>query len=88
MLKLEHVPAMLAVFRDKVAQAREIDEETAKGLMKAVQTETGIKGKNLFMPVRAAISGQLHGPDMNDMMIVIGRDNLMARVDHVLKTYC
>ncbi len=88
MLKLEHVPAMLKVFRDQVAASARIDEETAKGLMKAVQAETGIKGKNLFMPVRAAISGQLHGPDMNDMMIVLGRENLLARVDHVLETYC
>lgn len=88
MLKQEHVPAMLRVFRDKLEGAPAIDEETAKGLMKAVQADTGIKGKNLFMPVRAAISGQLHGPDMNDMMIVIGRDNLIARVEHVLESYC
>lgn len=88
MLKLEHVPQLLSVFRAKVAEAAVIDEETAKGLMKAVQAETGIKGKNLFMPVRAAISGQLHGPDMNDMMIVIGRENLLARLDHIIGAYC
>lgn len=86
MLKLEHVPDMLRVFKGKLEAAGAIDEETAKGLMKAVQADTGIKGKNLFMPIRAAISGQLHGPDMNDMMIVIGRDNLIARVDYILKT--
>lgn len=88
MLRMEHVPAMLAVFKQKLEEAPQIDEETAKGLMKAVQTETGIKGKNLFMPVRAAISGQLHGPDMNDMMIVIGRENLIGRVAHVLEKHC
>ncbi len=88
MLKLEHVPAMLTVFKEKLEAAPQIDEDVAKGLMKAVQADTGIKGKNLFMPVRAAISGQLHGPDMNDMMIVIGRENLIARVVHVLKAYC
>jgi len=84
MLRMEHVPAMLKVFKEKLEAAPPIDEETAKGLMKAVQADTGIKGKNLFMPIRAAISGQLHGPDMNDMMIVIGRDNLIARIDHIL----
>lgn len=88
MLKQDHVASMLAVFKEKLQGASVIDEETAKGLMKAVQADTGIKGKNLFMPVRAAISGQLHGPDMNDMMIVIGRDHLIARVEHVLKNYC
>ncbi len=88
MLKQEHVSGMLAVFKEKLEAAPAIDEEIAKGLMKAVQADTGIKGKNLFMPVRAAISGQLHGPDMNDMMIVIGRENLIARVDHVIRNYC
>lgn len=88
MLKMDHVPGMLSVFKDLLTASGPIDEAAAKGLMKAVQAETGIKGKNLFMPVRAAISGQLHGPDMNDMMIVIGREHLISRVQQVLENFC
>ena len=32
-----------------------------KKTIKEVQKETGIKGKQLFMPIRVAVTGQMHG---------------------------
>jgi glutamyl-tRNA synthetase len=34
----------------------------------AVREATGRKGKGLFMPLRKALTGQPHGPDMGDLM--------------------
>lgn len=34
----------------------------------AVKQATGRKGKALFMPLRKALTGQAHGPDMSDVM--------------------
>ncbi len=34
----------------------------------AVREATGRKGKGLFMPLRKALTGQAHGPDMADLM--------------------
>ncbi|WP_136652538.1 glutamate--tRNA ligase [Paracoccus aeridis] len=34
----------------------------------AVKDATGRKGKGLFMPLRKALTGQAHGPDMGDLM--------------------
>lgn len=34
----------------------------------AVKEATGRKGKGLFMPLRKAVTGQAHGPDMSDVM--------------------
>lgn len=84
MLRLEHVPEMLKVFRTFIEETDTVDEIFAKEVLKRVQKETGIKGKNLFMPVRATVSGQLHGPDLVEMLIVIGREKLLKRVDAVL----
>ena len=38
--------------------------------IKAVQKETGIKGKNLFMPIRIAVSGEMHGPELPDTIFL------------------
>jgi glutamyl-tRNA synthetase len=46
----------------------------------AVKTETGAKGKGLFMPLRLALTGQLHGPDMAAMVPLIGRETLERRL--------
>ncbi|WP_292053755.1 MULTISPECIES: glutamate--tRNA ligase [unclassified Brevundimonas] len=46
----------------------------------AVKAETGAKGKGLFMPLRLALTGQQHGPDMGAIVPMISRDKLVARL--------
>jgi glutamyl-tRNA synthetase len=42
--------------------------ETWKEWTGAVKEATGRKGKGLFMPLRKALTGQAHGPEMSDVM--------------------
>ena len=44
------------------------DAGTWKAWTSAVKDATGRKGKGLFMPLRKALTGQGHGPDMGDVM--------------------
>ncbi|MCP5075345.1 MAG: glutamate--tRNA ligase [Rhodobacteraceae bacterium] len=42
----------------------------------AVKVETGRKGKGLFMPLRKALTGMQHGPDMSKLMPLLQKVNL------------
>ncbi|MBL6428616.1 MAG: glutamate--tRNA ligase [Maritimibacter sp.] len=44
------------------------DETTWKTWTDAVKEATGRKGKGLFMPLRKAVTGMTHGPDMSNLM--------------------
>ncbi len=46
-----------------------------------VKAETGVKGKALFMPLRQALTGQNHGPDMSTLLPMIGREKVLARLE-------
>jgi glutamyl-tRNA synthetase len=46
----------------------------------AVKEQTGAKGRALFLPLRRALTGQDHGPDMAAMLPLIGRDKALARL--------
>ncbi len=46
----------------------------------AVKEKTGAKGKALFMPLRLALTGQPHGPDMAALAPLIGREAIVARL--------
>jgi len=46
----------------------------------AIKVQTGAKGRDLFMPLRLALTGQKHGPDMADILPMIGRDKALARL--------
>ena len=49
-------------------------------LTSALKNITGRKGKPLFMPLRLALTGKDHGPDMNDMLPLIGRAKALERL--------
>lgn len=42
----------------------------------AVKQETGRKGRGLFMPLRKALTGQAHGPDMSKLMPLLQKVQL------------
>lgn len=86
MLKIEEAPVVISCFKTLVEATETVDQAFASTVMKAIQKETGVKGKNLFMPVRAAISGQLHGPDLVAIIELLGKDLLIKRLEHTLKT--
>ncbi|MBC2665128.1 glutamate--tRNA ligase [Novosphingobium flavum] len=51
-----------------------------KALTGALKDETGRKGKALFLPLRLALTGREHGPDMAALLPLIGRDEALARL--------
>ncbi len=46
----------------------------------ALKEATGRKGKALFMPLRQALTGMDHGPDMAALLPLIGREQALARL--------
>ncbi len=45
-------------------EALPMHEGDFRAWAKAVGTAAGVKGRELFMPLRAALTGQTHGPEM------------------------
>lgn len=86
-LKGEQVPELFNALRAELDEVTEIDEEFAKGLMKRIQKKTGIKGKNLYMPVRSALTGNLHGPELVNIIFVLGKQNILNRIQYVENKY-
>lgn len=86
-LKQEHVQDLLNTLKDKINDAEVIDAVFGKKVFKMIQKETGIKGKNLYMPIRAALTGQLHGPDIDKVIAILGRENIIKRIEYVEKNY-
>ncbi len=50
-------------------------------LTDALKRETGRKGKALFLPLRQALTGMDHGPDMADLLPLMGEDEARARLE-------
>ncbi|MGB8956819.1 MAG: glutamate--tRNA ligase [Tumebacillaceae bacterium] len=80
----EQVPTVLAAFRDTILTLEDYTADTIKGALKDVQKETGFKGKQLFMPVRVAATGEVHGRDLNITLALLGRERVVSRLNALL----
>ena len=60
-----------------------IDASIWKVWTTAIATETGIKGKDLFMPLRLALTGRDSGPELASLLKIMGRDRILARLKGV-----
>ncbi|WP_031537878.1 glutamate--tRNA ligase [Bacillus sp. MB2021] len=76
----EQVPAVVNAFKEALDELPEWSADQIKASIKVVQKATGQKGKNLFMPIRVATTGQTHGPDLPKAIELLGKDKIDARL--------
>ncbi|MDO6413869.1 glutamate--tRNA ligase [Sphingomonas sp. BIUV-7] len=64
----------------KVAASLEWDVDVWSALTGALKAGSGRKGKALFLPLRQALTGQDHGPDMKALLPLIGKALAVERL--------
>lgn len=80
----EQVPEVLSAFAGKLGELEEFTADQIKASIKAVQKETGHKGKKLFMPIRVATTGQTHGPELPQSIELLGKDTVLKRLNTLI----
>ncbi|MGD7024957.1 glutamate--tRNA ligase [Rossellomorea vietnamensis] len=83
-LEEEQVPEVLKAFVDEIDQLENYEAAEIKKSIKAVQKSTGHKGKKLFMPIRVAVTGQTHGPELPNAIELLGKDKVKHRIQSLL----
>ena len=84
-LKQDTTVAVFEDFLEKLEIVGDFTSESIKTLIKTIQKDTGVKGKNLFMPIRIASTGSMHGPELNTSLELLGRDRVVTRVKAALE---
>lgn len=87
-LSEEQVPIVLQAFLALIeAGESPFQVDGIKEMIKKVQKDTGFKGKQLFMPIRAALTGQTHGPDLNQSLALLGKQKVIDRLRGRLESF-
>ncbi len=58
----------------------EVDQGSWGPWLAAIKEATGRKGKDLFMPLRRALTGRDHGPEMGPLLALMGAEKARARL--------
>lgn len=76
----ESVPGLVALFAEKIAAMETIEPAAVKAAIKACGKELGLKGAGLFMPLRIALTGSQHGPDIDKLAALMGKEIILGRL--------
>lgn len=83
-LNNEQVPQVIAEFKIQLEGLPTFTAADIKAATKATQKATGQKGKQLFMPIRVATTGQTHGPDLPQAISLLGKETILKRLEDLL----
>ncbi len=74
---------VLQAFISKVLAETELSGERFRAITKEVQKETGKKGKELFHPIRVALTGQVSGPELEKLIPLFEEGSKLRLKKHV-----
>ncbi|MGA1823128.1 MAG: glutamate--tRNA ligase, partial [bacterium] len=60
----------------------EISKENLRDIIKSISGQSNVKGKPLYMIIRAALSGSLEGPDLDKLILLLGKETCITRFSY------
>ncbi|MCL2817713.1 MAG: glutamate--tRNA ligase [Clostridiales bacterium] len=80
-LQQPHVKELLRRFGEQLADLTDFSPAAVKEQIKEAGKQCGCKGAALFMPLRVALTGSCHGPDIDKLTALMGRELALARLE-------
>lgn len=77
---------VLSAFRDAIKAQNKVDATSAKATLESVTASLNIGTGKILQALRLSITGAGGGPDLMMIMEIIGRDEIVSRIDYALKT--
>ena len=73
-------PGLLAALGDRLASSGDWSEESLEALLRSHAEETGMGFGKIAQPLRAALTGRTTSPGLFELLVVLGREEALARI--------
>lgn len=73
-----------SAFFQTAITAAETHGANLEAITAALKTQQNVKGKQLFQPLRVALTGELNGPELVPVLEILGADGVVARLKRAL----
>jgi len=86
-LKEEQIPMLLQNLKEEISkiEKEELSVDDFKIILQKVQEISQIKGKALYQPIRAALTGSISGPELIEIIPLINTQTLSKRIEQAVK---
>jgi len=79
-LKETGAAEVIKAFKEEFEKEDSIVPEKYKAVSERVKARLAVKGKALFMPLRAALTGRTKGPEMEKVLMLLGKEEIIKRL--------
>ncbi|MBI4775295.1 MAG: glutamate--tRNA ligase [Deltaproteobacteria bacterium] len=76
---------MLSTTADVISGVEAITPESVGSLLKSAQKRTELRGKRFYHPLRAALTGSTQGPELDKVLLVLGKQRVLERIHRALE---
>lgn len=77
---------VFSAYRDAVSMLPQLDANSAKATLESVTAALGISAGKVLQALRVIITGVSGGPDLMLIMEIVGKNEVVQRIDRALKT--
>ena len=81
----ENASKVLQAFSEYLESTQGLPQDLYAGAIKYTKEKAGVKGKELFMPIRAALTGVVHGPELDRVFAALGKESAVKRLQQYNK---
>jgi nondiscriminating glutamyl-tRNA synthetase len=77
--------AVVNVLQEELEQNTIADRDFYRNLINSVRRKTGLKAKDLFLPIRAALTGRTAGPELEKVFVILGKESILRRLERAIQ---
>ena len=77
--------AVVKVLHEELEQRKIPERDFYHDLIRSVRRKTGLKAKNLFLPIRAAVTGRTSGPELEKVFAILGKESIVRRLERAIQ---
>lgn len=74
------IPDVLKEYKKNFEELEDWTVDNLNGVIEKVKVNMNVKGKLLYMPIRIAVSGKMHGPELAESLYLIGKEKVLSRL--------
>jgi len=78
-------PAVLQALKEKLSDRETVSPDNVSTTVKEVKEELDVEYKEVYKPLRAAVTGKISGPEIKEVLSILGPDVTCDRLNSALK---
>jgi glutamyl-tRNA synthetase len=87
LLKRHYVGAAFRILEERLKALEEFDVAGIETVLRSLASEMGLKARDLFQPVRVALTGSRFSPGLFESMELLGRERVLERLLKARRTF-